>query len=79
MEHGPVDDVAESAFQAAQGFFVAFAFGAFSLVVDASFGLVADLGDRHDVQGGVQLPVAVPGQAVPLTSPEDASRGATPQ
>lgn len=67
------------AFQAAQGFFVDLAFGAFSLVIDAPLGLVADLGDRQDVRGDVQLPVAVLDRRCRFTSPEDASRGAPPQ
>jgi hypothetical protein len=61
-----VDDVAEPAFQAAQGFFVALTLGASALVVGPSCGLVADLGNRHDVPGGVQLTVPGSGQSVSL-------------
>jgi len=47
-------------------FFVGLPFGAFALVVGASLGLVADLGDRHDVESRVQPAVAVSGQVVPF-------------
>jgi hypothetical protein len=45
-----VNSVGELSFQAAQGFSVAFPRGAFALVVGAPGGVVADLGDGHDVQ-----------------------------
>ena len=58
-DQASVHDVGQASFEAAQGFPAGLPFGAFALVVGASLGLVTDFGDRHDVQGGVQLPVAM--------------------
>jgi hypothetical protein len=43
---------------------VALAGLSFALVVGAALGVVADLGDRHDVQGVVELAVAGAGEPV---------------
>jgi hypothetical protein len=46
---GGVNGIGELSFQAAQGFPVAFSGCALALVVGAAGGVVADLGDGHDV------------------------------
>jgi hypothetical protein len=43
---------------------MAFPGGAFALVVGAAGGVVADLGDGHDVQAGIELAVSGSGQPV---------------
>lgn len=59
-----VDDVGEPRFQAPQRFFVALACGSFAAVVGAPGRVVSDLGDRHDVQCVIELPVAGAGEPV---------------
>jgi Zinc-uptake complex component A periplasmic len=58
------DHVGQASFQAAQGAFLAFAGGELLGVVGLAAGVVAFVGHRGDVQGGVQSPVPGPGQAV---------------
>jgi hypothetical protein len=59
-----VNSVGELSFQAAQGFPVAFPGCAFALVMGPTGGVVADLGDGHDVQAGIELAVSCAGQPV---------------
>lgn len=58
---------------------MALALGAFALVEVLTSGPAADLGDGHDVQGAVELSITGLRPSVPLTSPDEASSGATPQ
>src|SRR5262249_14258212 len=58
MDELSVDEVGQTAFQAAESFFVALAGRSFAAVVGASGGIAGELGDRHHVQGVVELPVA---------------------
>jgi hypothetical protein len=53
-----VRDVGRAAFQAAHGFVVNFAFGSFPQVVGPAGGIVADLGDGHDVEAEIELAIA---------------------
>ena len=50
--------VGEAPFQTPHGFVVAFAFGSFPQVVGPARGVLADLGDGHDVQAAVELAIA---------------------
>ncbi len=59
-----VHDVGPAAFQAAHGFVVIFAFGSFPQVVAPAGGIVADLGDGHDVQAEIELAIASAGKPV---------------
>ena len=59
-----VHDVGQAAFQAAHGFVVIFAFGSFPQVVGPAGGIVADLGDGHDVQAEIELAIASAGKPV---------------
>jgi hypothetical protein len=59
-----VDHVGEASFRAAQRFPVALAGLAFALVVGPARGVTLDLGDGHDVQGVVELPVPGAGGVV---------------
>jgi hypothetical protein len=59
-----VDHVGQPPFEAAQGLSVTLACGAFALVVGPTGGVPAELGDGHDVQAGVQLPIPGAGQAM---------------
>ena len=58
VDEMPVDGVGQSAFQAAQGAFVAFARGEFSAVVSPASLVVALLGKRGDVQRVIESAVA---------------------
>jgi hypothetical protein len=60
-----VDGVADASFQGAEGFFAGLAFGLFAFVVGAAGGVVADLSDRREVQGVVELAVASRVESVP--------------
>ena len=74
-----VDGVGQAPLETSQRFPVAFAGGSFAVVVGAAGGVMADLGDGHDVQAIVEL--AVPGAGESrwrTTSPEDTSIGAVP-
>lgn len=66
-----VDGVGQLSLQASQCFPVAFPSGAFALVVGAAGGVMADLGDSHDVQTAVELAVSGAGQPVA----DDITRG----
>jgi hypothetical protein len=46
-EEAAVDGVGQAPFETAQGFSMAFAGGAFALVVGPAAGVVAELGDGH--------------------------------
>ena len=59
-----VDEVGQPPLQAAQRFLVAFAAGAFALVVVTTWSFVADLGDGHGVEAAVELPVSGSGEPV---------------
>ena len=59
-----VHDVGQAAFQAAHGFVVIFAFGSFPQVVGPAGGIVADLGDGHDVEAEIELAIASAGKPV---------------
>jgi hypothetical protein len=64
-----VDDADEEPFEAADGFASAFSFGSFSFEVGARAWLVAGLGDRDAVEGGVELAVAAAVESVALDLP----------
>jgi hypothetical protein len=59
-----VHDVGQAAFQAAHGFVVIFAFGSFPQVIGPAGGVVADLGEGHDVQAEIELAIAGAGKPV---------------
>jgi hypothetical protein len=66
FDHDSPEVFGEFAFQAAQGLVAGLAFGDFAFVVGtAGAGAHPDLGDRGDVQGRVELPVAAARQPVP--------------
>jgi hypothetical protein len=73
VDETAVDDVGEASFQCAQRFAVALAGLSFALVVGAALGAVADLGDRHDVQGVVSWRSPARESRWRTTSPEDTS------
>ena len=50
--------VGEAPFQTPHGFVVSFALGSFPQVVGPAGGVLADLGDGHDVQAEVELAIA---------------------
>jgi len=58
------DAACEVAFEAADGFAVGFAFGAFAFDIGAGFGVAAGAGDCDAVDGGVDLSVAAAVEAV---------------
>jgi hypothetical protein len=63
------DGVADTPFQAAQCFFVAFAFLDLAVVISPAFAVAkTHLGDRCHVHGVVQPAVAAPGQAEHLVA-----------
>lgn len=64
--HLPVDDVGQASFEAAHGFHRGLPAGFPGVVVGASFGLVAQLDDGHDVQCPVDPAVAGAGEPVAL-------------
>jgi hypothetical protein len=66
-----VDHVGELPLERPQRFLLALALGELAAEEDLTGGGVADLGDRGDVDGGVELAVAAPVEAVPL----DVARG----
>ena len=59
-----VHEVGQAAFQAAHGFVVIFAFGSFPQVIGPAGGIVADLGEGHDVQAEIELAIAGAGKPV---------------
>ena len=61
-----VDGADEEPFEAADRFAAALAFAAFALEVVAGWGVVAGLGDRDPVEGGVELAVAAAVEPVSL-------------
>jgi hypothetical protein len=63
---GAEDDAGEVAFEAAERFAAAFAFGAFAFEVGARVGVVARLRDRDPVERGVELAVAAAVETVAL-------------
>jgi hypothetical protein len=63
---GVEDGSDEEAFEAAERLAAALAFGAFALEVVASRRVVAALGDRDPVEGGVELAVAAAVEPVSL-------------
>src|SRR5919108_5288811 len=58
----PVDHVGELALEGAAGFLGRLGLAQLALVVDLPGAGVADLADRDEVQGSVELPVAAPVQ-----------------
>ena len=60
------DDADEESFEAAERFSFALAFAAFAFQVFAGGCVVAGLGDRDPVEGGVELAVAAAVEAVAL-------------
>ena len=60
------DGAGEESFEAADRFAACFAFGLFAFEVSAGFWVVARLGDRDSVEGGVELAVAAAVESVPL-------------
>ena len=73
-----VDGVGQAPLETSQRFPVAFAGGSFAVVVGAAGGVMADLGDGHDVQAIVELAVPARDRRWRTTSPEDTSIGAVP-
>ena len=71
-----VDGVADAALEGAEGFFAGLAFGELAPEVDASVGVVGDLGDRGDVEGVVELAVPAGVEPVAVLRALDASMGA---
>jgi hypothetical protein len=65
-EDAAVDGVRDPSFQASASFLGGLVFGELASVVVASRAGIAGLGDRGDVDGGVELPVAASGQSVSL-------------
>jgi hypothetical protein len=63
---GVEDDAGELAFEAADRFAAALAFGLFAFEVGARGRMDACLGDSDPVEGGVELAVAAAGEAVAL-------------
>ena len=61
-EQVTVDDVGELPFEAAAGFLGSLGFDQLALVVGLPWAGVADLADRDQVQGGIELAVAGPVQ-----------------
>jgi hypothetical protein len=53
-----VHDVGQAPFQTPQGFVVTFALRSLPQVVGPARGVLADLGDGHDVQAAVELTIA---------------------
>jgi hypothetical protein len=78
VEHGAVDQVGEASFEAAQGFSVGLALGAFAQVVGAAFGVGADLGDGivYSARFSRRLPERL--SRCRLVRPEEAGMGAEP-
>jgi hypothetical protein len=70
--------VADVAHQAAQGFFGALAGCELCSVVVAAGCVVADLGDRGDLERMVEVTVPGPVESVRWWSPDDAATGAVP-
>jgi hypothetical protein len=65
VEHLPVDDVGQPAFQTPHCFHIGFAAGHLAVEVGASLGGVAQLHGRHDVQHLVDLAVTGSRQPMP--------------
>jgi hypothetical protein len=60
-----VDGVGDAPLEGTHGFFLGLAFGDLAFEERAAWGVrVADLGDRGDVEGVVELPVAASREAV---------------
>jgi hypothetical protein len=60
----PMDDVGQVALECASSLLGSLGVGQFALVVGLAGARVADLADRDDVQGGVELAVAGPIEGV---------------
>src|SRR6478609_5829829 len=60
------DGAGEESFEAADRFAACLSFGLFAFEVGAGGGVVARLGDRDPVEGGVELAVAAAVESVPL-------------
>jgi hypothetical protein len=73
-----VDGVRDSPFQCPERFLFGFAFFEFAVVVAASRGVEADLGDGGHVDGMVESTVAAQREPVPGLPAEDTSMGAVP-
>jgi hypothetical protein len=73
-----MDDVGQVPFQAPAGFLGGLGLAEFAPVVGLPWAGVADLADRDQVQGGVELAVAAPVQAMSADIPLEASTGAVP-
>jgi hypothetical protein len=72
------DPVRDASFQSPDGFFMGFAFADLAVIEDAAFALVAELGNRGDMDSEVQGPVPSRVQTVTTRAPEEASSGAVP-
>src|SRR3954469_18310438 len=72
------DAAGEVAFEAADRFSFALAFGELFGHVVAGLGVAARAGDGDAVQGGVDLAVAAAVEAVAVVRPEETGMGATP-
>ena len=73
-----VHEVGQAAFQAAHGCVVIFAFGSFPQVIGPAGGIVADLGEGHDVQAEIEWRSPARESRWRTTWPEDTSMGAVP-
>ena len=71
----PVDHVGEVPFERAAGLLGRLGLAQLALVVDLSWAGVADLADRDEMQGSVELPVAPRFSRWRRTSPLEASMG----
>jgi hypothetical protein len=74
----PVDHIGELALERATGLLGGLGLAQLALVVDLSWAGVADLADRDDVQGSVELPVASPVQPMAAHIPAGGFDGAVP-
>jgi hypothetical protein len=73
-----VDDVGEVPLQASAGLLGGLGLGQLALVEGLSWAGVADLADRDQVQGGVELAVATPVQPMPADVAAGGLDGAVP-
>jgi hypothetical protein len=68
-DEGPVDDVGESALEGSQGFGCGVAHGGSLVSEGLGIWVVAELGNRDAVDGGVELPVACARQSMSIGVP----------